>query len=136
MEQSDYLPIRREKLFAGRKVLPINVSARYYNSLVRGHWSIENQLHWHLDVTFKEDACRARMENAPENLSILRKFALQLVSARKVKLSLKERLYKAALDIWISKKDNTILMRLPYFFRSKCCRFENKVYLCTAFRKR
>jgi predicted transposase YbfD/YdcC len=50
--------------------------ARYYNSLVRGHWSIENQLHWHLDVTFREDACRARIENAPENLSILRKFAL------------------------------------------------------------
>jgi predicted transposase YbfD/YdcC len=75
------------------------MSAHYYNSLVRGHWSIENQLHWHLDVTFREDACRARMENAPENLSILRKFALQLVSAQKDKLSLKKRLYKAALDI-------------------------------------
>jgi predicted transposase YbfD/YdcC len=78
--------------------------ARYYNSLVRGHWSIENQLHWHLDVTFKEDACRARAENAPENLSILRKFALQLVSAQKDKLSMKKRLYKAALDIGYLKK--------------------------------
>lgn len=34
--------------------------AAYYAMLARGHWGIENQLHWHLDETFKEDACRAR----------------------------------------------------------------------------
>ncbi len=34
-----------------------NESAGYYNAHVREHWSIENQLHWHLDVTFKEEAC-------------------------------------------------------------------------------
>jgi predicted transposase YbfD/YdcC len=50
-------------------------------------------------MSFKEDACRARKENAPEYLFILRKFALQLVSAKKDKLSMKKRLYKAALDI-------------------------------------
>ncbi|KAA6304879.1 hypothetical protein EZS27_043470, partial [termite gut metagenome] len=43
----------------------------YYNSLARGHWGIENHLHWHLDVTFKEDACRARVGNAPLNLSTM-----------------------------------------------------------------
>ena len=36
--------------------------ASYYQSLVRGHWSLENQLHWHLDVTFKEDACKATLD--------------------------------------------------------------------------
>ena len=63
----------------------------YYLSLARGHWGIENQLHWHLDVTFREDACRAREGNAPMNLSTLRKFALQLLSSQKDKLSLKKR---------------------------------------------
>jgi predicted transposase YbfD/YdcC len=76
----------------------------YYLSLARGHWGIENQLHWHLDVTFKEDACRAREGYAPLNLSTLRKFALQLLSNQKDKLSLKKRQYKAALDIGYLKK--------------------------------
>ena len=73
-------------------------SASYYLALVRGHWGIENQLHWHLDVTFKEDMCRARSRNAPENLATIRKFALQIISNAKDKLSLKKRQYKAALD--------------------------------------
>jgi predicted transposase YbfD/YdcC len=59
--------------------------AAYYQSLVRGHWSIENQLHWHLDVTFNEDKCRARTGYAPENLSIIRKFSLQIISNAKDK---------------------------------------------------
>jgi len=45
----------------------------------RSHWAIENQLHWMLDVTFREDDCRARTQNAAENLNILRKQALQLM---------------------------------------------------------
>ena len=73
-------------------------NASYYNSLVRGHWSIENKLHWHLDVTFREDACRARTGNAPENLSTIRKIALQMIAKCNDKLSLKKRQYKAALD--------------------------------------
>lgn len=49
--------------------------AAYYAALVRGHWSIENQLHWHMDITFREDACRARKGFASQNLSVLRKVA-------------------------------------------------------------
>jgi hypothetical protein len=79
-------------------------SPAYYLALARGHWEIENQLHWHLDITFREDACRAREDNAPLNLSTLRKFALQLLSNQKDKLSLKKRQYKAALDIAYLKK--------------------------------
>jgi predicted transposase YbfD/YdcC len=43
---------------------------------IRGHWGIENSLHWTLDVTFSEDACRVRCLHAPQNLAILRRFAL------------------------------------------------------------
>jgi predicted transposase YbfD/YdcC len=46
---------------------------------VRGHWSIENRLHWQLDVTFNEDQCRVRKGNADANLSILRRTALSLL---------------------------------------------------------
>lgn len=72
--------------------------ASYFNALARGHWGIENQLHWHLDVTFKEDQCRARAGFAPQNLSMIRKIALQVISSQKDKLSIKRRKYKAALD--------------------------------------
>jgi predicted transposase YbfD/YdcC len=78
--------------------------AAYYQELVRGHWGIENHLHWHLDVTFKEDQCRTRTGNAPENLSTIRKFALQIMSNAKDKYSLKKRQYKAALDFEYMKQ--------------------------------
>ena len=62
-------------------------NASYYLALARGHWGIENHLHWHLDVTFKEDQCRARTGNAPENLSTVRKIALHIISNAKDKLT-------------------------------------------------
>jgi predicted transposase YbfD/YdcC len=80
------------------------LKASYYQDLSRGHWGIENQLHWHLDVTFKEDMCRARTGNAPENLTTIRKLALQIVSNAKDKYSMRKRLYKAALDLEYMKK--------------------------------
>ena len=52
---------------------------------LRGHWSIENQLHWMLDVVFREDASSVRMNHAPENLNILRKVALSLLRSTPVK---------------------------------------------------
>lgn len=70
----------------------------YFNKLGRGHWSIENDLHWHLDVTFNEDACRARTKNAPINLSTIRKLGLFLLNQNNENLSLKKRRYKAALN--------------------------------------
>ena len=43
---------------------------------VRKHWSIENQLHWCLDVVFREDSARARKDHSPLNMNVLRKTAL------------------------------------------------------------
>lgn len=54
-------------------------SAKRHLKVVRGHWGIENRLHWVLDVVFGEDASRVRRNNAPENLAILRKMALNLL---------------------------------------------------------
>ena len=71
---------------------------------IRGHWGIENRLHWHLDVTFREDACRARKDYSATNLNTLRKFALAIVSGHKDKLSLRKRLFKAALNMDYLKK--------------------------------
>lgn len=48
----------------------------------RSHWSIENELHWVLDVAFREDDCRVRAGNAAENLSMVRQLALSLLKQR------------------------------------------------------
>ena len=55
------------------------MSAKRLLQVVRSHWGIENQLHWVLDVVFAEDANRARKDNAPENLAILRRLALNII---------------------------------------------------------
>lgn len=72
--------------------------AAYYAMLARGHWGIENQLHWHLDVTFKEDASRARKGFATQNMSTMRKIALQAVKAHNDKRSVRKRLFRAAIS--------------------------------------
>ncbi len=66
---------------------------------VRKHWSIENQLHWCLDVIFHEDASRARKDSSPLNLNVLRKTALSLISqAQYGRISKKRLMFKAALE--------------------------------------
>ncbi len=47
--------------------------------IVRTHWTIENQLHWVLDVAFDEDRCRVRQGDAAQNFAILRHCALNLL---------------------------------------------------------
>ena len=53
---------------------------------VRGHWAIENTLHWSLDVTFREDDCRIRNKQAPANFALLRKFAISRLKQDTVSL--------------------------------------------------
>ena len=52
---------------------------------VRGHWGVENKLHWVLDVCFREDQSRAREGYAAENLATLRRLALYLLNREKSK---------------------------------------------------
>ncbi len=60
-------------------ILSRYLSGRRFAQAVRGHWSIENRLHWQLDVTFQEDQCRLRKGHADTNFSILRRTALSLL---------------------------------------------------------
>mgnify|MGYP004008032257 CR=1 FL=1 len=65
----------------------------------RAQWRVENNLHWTLDVTFREDACRCRKNNSPLNLSLIRKAAINLIKQDKsTKLPLKRKRLKAAMD--------------------------------------
>ena len=57
---------------------------------MRGHWGIENNLHWQLDVSFREDECRVRRDHAPANLSVIRRFALGLLK-RETELPARDR---------------------------------------------
>lgn len=64
--------------------------------IVRAHWTIENQLHWVLDVVFDEDRARNRKDHGPENLAILRKIALNLLRSDPAKGSLPSKIKRAA----------------------------------------
>ena len=59
--------------------------ARLLAKAVRGHWTIENGQHWVLDVVFQEDQCRARLDNAAENLALLRRLAMSLMATEGTK---------------------------------------------------
>ena len=60
-------------------ILSKYVSGPRFAEAVRGHWGIENNLHWQLDVSFREDDLRIRKGHAPENMSILMRTALSLL---------------------------------------------------------
>jgi predicted transposase YbfD/YdcC len=66
-----------------------------FAAAVRGHWSIENSLHWTLDMTFREDECRIRKDHGPENFASLRRAALGLIKRDKSKGSVKKKRKRA-----------------------------------------
>lgn len=64
-------------------ILSKKLTAKQFAQAVRGHWSIENSLHWQLDVTFGEDKSRVRQGHADTNCSLLRRTALSLLKNEK-----------------------------------------------------
>jgi predicted transposase YbfD/YdcC len=88
---------------------PDEISTRYFLlsrpmpagkllQIVRVHWTIENQLHWVLDVVFDEDGARNRKDNGPQNIALLRKIALNLLRSHPDKASIRRKIKKAGWD--------------------------------------
>jgi predicted transposase YbfD/YdcC len=74
------------------------MSARAYAEAYRGHWGIENNLHWRLDVTFREDESRIQRRNGQANFALLRKLALSLLKRHPGKESIGRKRLGAAYD--------------------------------------
>ena len=92
---SAVVQVNREREVAGENVTTTHYSisshagsAKAFGELVRGHWGIENELHWVLDVVFREDDSRTRSGHAAANLAMVRKVALALLERAPGKESL------------------------------------------------
>jgi predicted transposase YbfD/YdcC len=72
--------------------------AKDFSSSIRGHWEVENKLHWVLDVVFREDDCRSRAGYSAENFSMLRQFALNLIKQEPSKKAIRRKQNIAGWD--------------------------------------
>jgi predicted transposase YbfD/YdcC len=75
------------------------MGARRYGVALRDHWGIENQLHWQLDVSFREDHSRVENPHGATNLAMIRKLALGLLKQHPRKDSIARKRKTAALDV-------------------------------------
>jgi predicted transposase YbfD/YdcC len=74
------------------------MSAQEYGTALRKHWGIENNLHWHLDITFGEDANRVQRRHGAENLGLVRRLAVALLKRHASKMSMKCKRLAAACN--------------------------------------
>lgn len=112
----DHLPINIDDWAGIKSIVAVNATreikdkrseeTRYYISsleadaekigkYIRGHWGIENKLHWVLDMTFNEDQSRIRSKHAQKNLAIVRHAAINLIKLDESKGSIKRKRKKA-----------------------------------------
>jgi len=113
--------------------LPLN--AQVNGRAIRQHWSIENQEHWVLDVTFNEDRCRIRSLNSPRNLAAIRRMSLNAVyQETTLKRSLRQKRKRAAMN------DEYMMLLLKFFCQDllRCSypglwgKLENSLFCCGA----
>jgi predicted transposase YbfD/YdcC len=97
--------IYSERTVAGQKSTEVRyfigsrkMGARKYARVLRGHWAIENNLHWQLDVTFGEDDSTIEQRNGGANFSVLRRIAISLLKQNPTKDSLGRKRMAAAID--------------------------------------
>ncbi len=98
--------VERETAYYISSLLPV---ASLILDASRQHWSVENSLHWTLDVSFREDDSRIRNDNAAQNMTLLRRLALNVIKQDPSKGSLRQKRYRAALD------DSFLLQLLTQF---------------------
>ncbi len=82
------------------------LDATAFAAAVRAHWRIENSLHWVLDVGFDEDRARNRRDNGPENLTTLRKLALNVLRAARPEISIRRKRKRSG---WSNEFARTVL---------------------------
>ena len=73
------------------------MDAKHAGHAVRRHWEVENQLHWRLDVIFREDECR--MNSGAMNMAVIKRFRMNLLTTNdNTKRGMKHRVMAAAID--------------------------------------
>jgi predicted transposase YbfD/YdcC len=93
IERGDKIETERRSYISSRVL-----SAAAFAEAARGHWAIENKLHWNLDVSFGEDQSRLRTGHGAKNMAVVRHLALNLVRQVADKRSIKRRRKRAAWD--------------------------------------
>ena len=89
------LPSREVRYY----ISSLSPNAKQIADSIRSHWTIENPLHWVLDVAFREDECRIRTGYAPENFTLLRHLALSALNQEKTpKLEVHNKRRRAGWD--------------------------------------
>ena len=79
-------------------ITSLRLPAHLMGAIVRDHWSVENRLHWVMDMIFRDDECRVRTEHAPANFTTLKHMALNLIRRAPSKDSIRLRRKVAAWD--------------------------------------
>ena len=94
-QREDNNKVERETRFY---ITSSSLEAQTLGAMIRSHWSIENSLHWVMDMTFRDDECRIRTEHAPANFTTLRHMAHNIVRKAPGKDLLRLRRKTAAWD--------------------------------------